>query len=98
MHAIIISILAGLAPATQYRGPGGGGWHHMPGFGWGGGWITWIVIIAVVTGLVIWAVRRGSAREEHRFGDRALDILKERYAKGEIDKEEFDRMKKDLQQ
>jgi hypothetical protein len=32
----------------------------------------------------------------HRPGDRAMQILKERYAGGEITKEQFDQMKQDL--
>jgi len=40
----------------------------------------------------IWAWRQSAGSS----GNRALEILKERYAHGEIDKSEFEKMKKDL--
>jgi putative membrane protein len=78
---------------------------HMGGFGFGFGWIFMLIF----WGLIIWAVFAlvrgvtghgccGHSHDENRHeGRNALDILKERYAKGEIPKEEFESIKKDLQ-
>lgn len=74
------------------------------GFGFGFGWI----INLLFWGLIIWAVvvliqrlSGGSCSHCHggheKKSDEAMDILKGRYAKGEVSKEEFDRMKKDLE-
>jgi putative membrane protein len=67
----------------------------MNGFGMGFGWIFWLILIAVV----VWAVFRitGSTKGG-RTSDRGdpIQILKERYAKGEIEKDEFERMKREL--
>ena len=60
--------------------------------------IFWIVII----GLCLYFVfgRRGAPKpwESGRSpeGETALDILKKRYAKGEISKDEFEQMKRDI--
>ncbi len=62
-----------------------------------GGWsiLLWVAII----GLVVWGVIALARRsgEGHDSGRRsALDIARERYARGEIAREEFDQIKKDL--
>jgi putative membrane protein len=61
-----------------------------------GGWmiIVWIVII----GLIVWGVIALTRYAGKSTGGRRepLEILKERYAKGEISREEFEQVKKDL--
>lgn len=67
--------------------------HWFDGFG--GGWMMilwWIVIISAIVVLVKFA----SPGSKQTIEKSALDILKERYAKGEISKEEFREKKKDL--
>lgn len=67
--------------------------------GWGG-WgmlgglmmvLFWVLIVLAVVALLKWlASQNGSGQNT------ALDVLKTRYAKGEIDKKEFEEKKKDL--
>ena len=76
-------------------------WHH-DGIGW---WMVvgsiWMVLFwAVIIALVVWGARRLAERGASGSGtsDRRdpVDIAKERYARGDISKEEFDQIKKDL--
>lgn len=79
--------------------------YMMQGYGYGfAGWIPslifWIVVIAIVVALVkhLAHVRGGEdegVQHMHKGGN-ALNILKERYAKGELTKKEFEEMKKDI--
>jgi len=58
--------------------------------------VFWVAIIA----LVVWGVKKLVGHRESKTGtfekSDPLEIAKERYAKGQISKEEFDQMKKDL--
>lgn len=73
-------------------------------FWWGGWWmfpmVMPIVMVAIVLVILYFLFGRGGFRppwwDRYPGGESALDILKKRYAKGEITKEEFERMKKDL--
>jgi len=71
---------------------------HM--WGWGGGWwwlvmpIGMIIFWGGVIALIIWAIRQSTEGRGGR-GD-AIDIVRERYAKGEISREEFDQIRRDL--
>jgi len=55
--------------------------------------LFWVFVIAGVVYLIRWLMSQGlTSRPES-----SLDILKKRYARGEISKEQFDEMKQDLQ-
>ena len=82
------------------------GWHMgraMMG-GWGLGWfggifmtIFWILILMAVVVFIKWLIQAtGRGQTDVTGGSRALEILQERYARGEIDKAKFEAMKMDL--
>ncbi len=79
-------------------------WHYGGDWGWGhmifGGLMMilfWGGIILVIVLAVRWLGGRSSQRAEPQLpGKRALDILQERFARGEIDKEEFEERRRTL--
>jgi len=73
----------------------------MNGMGWGGmwfGWLFWLVIIGVIIWVAVTVVNNNNRKQQNYISreEDALDILKQRYAKGEITKEEFEEMKRDV--
>nr|WP_087474931.1 SHOCT domain-containing protein [Nitrospira cf. moscoviensis SBR1015] len=55
--------------------------------------LFWVFVIVGVVYLVRWLMRQGIADRP----ESSLDILKKRYARGEISKQEFEEMRQDLQ-
>ena len=81
-------------PSSKYYG-------HMwgDGYGWsmmGGGamFVFWILVIVVIVLAVRWAMDRDSISNN---GNNALDILKERLARGEIEPAEYEERRKVLE-
>lgn len=70
----------------------GAGSSGMFGFGAMGLW--WLLLIAGAVLLARWVFSARAGRRRGRTG--ALEILAERYARGEIDREEFQNRKRDL--
>ncbi len=68
-----------------------------PGWWMGGMWLLsilfWILVIAGTVLVIKWLMDRGKDGEN----EAPLDILKKRYARGEIDRETFERMKRDIE-
>ncbi len=61
-------------------------------FGWAGMVIFWGAIIA----LAVWGIRKVTRKDNSSDRPTPLDIARERYAKGEISRKEFEQLKKDL--
>lgn len=81
--------------------PGGG----MMGWGWGGlgmgiGGVFMLLFwgLVLVAGIVLvrWLWNRGGPVSRGEARDSALEILRRRYAGGEIDRQEFEAKKRDL--
>ncbi len=73
-------------------------WSGVEGMGWG--WIGlgmvhmlvfWVLVILGIVALTRWLAGRGSDGSA-----RAIDILKARYARGEITKEQFEQIRRDI--
>ena len=71
---------------------GNGGYGMMNGFGWIFMILFWVIIIFLFSRLFS-SRSAGNSVDTYKS---ALDILKERYAKGEITKDEYEQMKQDL--
>ena len=69
-------------------------WGGMQGLGWG--WIGfvlfWGLVILAIVALVKWFAPGAGPSSEQR----PIDILKARYAKGELTREQFEQMKREL--
>jgi len=68
------------------------GWVHM---------IVWLVILVAVVVGVVWLVRSMAAPGGHHLmapppRSRGLDVLEERYARGEINRDEYLQKKNDI--
>jgi putative membrane protein len=104
MKKVYFFVVLLLAPVLAIGcGPYGpmGGWEpgHMMNYGFGyGGTFMWVIFL-IVLGVVIYFIVQTlkSKNVAGQAQDTPLDILKRRYAKGEITKEEFDRTKKEVE-
>lgn len=94
---IIASVWPSLAAAQDRPYEWGWGMHPMWGM-WGLGMmlmmlVFWVVVIVGIVLAIRWLVSQGRGT---RPADAALDILRQRYARGDIGREEFEAKKKDL--
>lgn len=102
----VIAYLDTLPVGPRNFGAEGDGMMDMDGMMDGGmwSWLAWIVLFLVVVAAIVIASifvtralwKRGDGAPSSRR-DAALDILKERYARGEIDRDEYEERRRTLQ-
>lgn len=87
--ATTILFMTGYMANAQMMGKYGHGW----GMGWW--WIIGLILVIAAVWIVVKSMNPNSDSGQ-KTGKSALDILKERYARGEIYKKEFEERKKNL--
>ncbi len=96
---ITVPLILGAVSGWQDGGWGMMGSGIMGGFSW---WWFMPIFMVIFWGLVIWGIvalvrgLSGSRGPDSSKADSALEVLKKRYARGEINKEEYEEKKKDL--
>ena len=90
-------------PWRLWRNVAGNEGPGMMNWGYGGGWfmgifniVFWVVLIVAIVYFIKWLSASSKHGGYEKRGDSALEILRERYAKGEIDKDEFEEKMKAL--
>lgn len=97
LTGFLLWLLGPSAAGAQER-PYDWGWGMHPMWGvWGIGMMLMMLVFwgAVIVGIVM-AIRWLAGQGERSRSDRAVDILRERYARGEINKDEFEEKQRDL--
>ena len=100
LAVVVIAVVAFFAfalfhgfPAGPYNGYQWFGWWFFPF-----GFFFFFIAIFFVSRLIFWPIGWGWRRRYwYGYGD-AHEILRQRYARGEITKEQFDQMNRDLDQ
>ncbi len=89
---VVIGLVIGaiLGGAINY----GSSWRMMDGMMMGGGTWIWLILVPLLIIVIFLAFSR---EEKESDRDKALEILREKYAEGEITEEEFEEKKKKLQ-
>jgi len=99
--APLLAILATVLPTISAAAQTYGDHPHMGSWGWGGmffGLIMMIVFIALIAGAIVLVVRLTGLGSSSGAGgaNKARQILDERFARGEIDKEDYEERKRVL--
>ncbi|MHB1117195.1 SHOCT domain-containing protein [Sideroxydans sp.] len=75
-------------------------WNGFGGWGMGFGFVFmllfWGLVILGIVALIRWLIKQPSPDRSPR-DKTPLEIARERYARGEMDREEYERMKRDLE-
>jgi putative membrane protein len=103
----IFSVLLAL-PVFVFGGCYGDGyWNHMGEWPhgamqyWFGGFFMWIIgliIIGLLVYFIVAALRSRTERRPPEQKETPMDVLRMRFARGEITKEQFEEMRRDLQE
>ncbi len=96
----LVFIVAGLvscADSGRFGPQGSSGWMPMMNYGYGYGVTFMWIALLIVIGLLVYFSVRSRKTTGPTCHESPLDILQRRYAKGEIDKEAYESMKKDIE-
>jgi putative membrane protein len=96
--AVIVLLISLLGMGMM--GPGMMAWQWGTGAGWWWGvamMLFWVLLLGGGAWLLLTLLRRDQQSDTGVGGNRALDILRERYARGEITREEYESMRRDLE-
>ncbi len=96
---LIANLMAGASSAFAHGDEGGEmmGGGHMMDFSQGG-MTMWLIVIILIGIIVYFILQKGRVKgNDGSSPETPLEIIKKRYAKGEISKDEFEKLKKDLE-